>query len=260
MICSPVFNEGASGFDESERRICRYAFGMQLAYPFVMAGTRSRVVFSACDDLLDPIGFSKATGGGFLDRHASDERRTHDAAVCGRRGEQEGNPLSCPPLVLAGYVEHDVLPAIAPVAGQTVAKALGTFGQNEELYVGSLADDIPYLWSPGIGFGQQEIACHADADKLAGANFVAAVSTTLERIGKARLALTNYGGVDTALSVHVIHVAVVASLTDARAAMPRVPDVMHLYASFAVDARLMDSERLTPADERDGPEQYEDVD
>ena len=220
----------------------------QLAHPFVMAGTRSRVVFSARDNLLDSIGFSKATGGGFLDRYASDERRTHDAAVCGRRGEQEGNPLICPALVFAGYVEHDVLPAIAPVAGQTVAKALGTFGQNEELYVGSLADDIPYLWSPGIGFGQQEIACHADADKLAGANFVAAVSSALEGIGEARLAFSNHGGVDTALSVHVIHVAVVASLADARAAMPGVPDVMHLCASFAADVNPMDSERLTPDD------------
>ena len=213
-----------------------------------MAGACSRVVFTARDDLLDPIGPSKATGGGFLDRYASDERRTHDAAVCGRRGEQEGNPLICPALVFAGYVEHDVLPAIAPVAGQTVAKALGTFGQNEELYVGSLADDIPYLWSPGIGFGQQEIACHADADKLAGANFVAAVSSALEGIGEARLALANHGGVDAALAVHVIHVAVVAPLADARAAMPGVPDVMHLCASFAADVNPMDSERLTSDD------------
>ena len=127
---------------------------MQLAHPFVMAGTRSRVVFSACDDLLDPIGLSKAVGGGFFDRHASDKRRTHDAAVCGRRGEQERNPLICPALVFAGYVEHDVLPAIAPVAGKALAKTLGTFGQNEELYVGPLANDIPYFWSSGIGLGQ----------------------------------------------------------------------------------------------------------
>lgn len=225
-----------------------------------MAGACSRVVFSARDDLLDSIGFSKATGGGFFDRHASDKRRAHDAAVCCGRGEQEGNPLICPALVFAGNVEHDVMPAIAPVAGQTAAKTLGAFGQNEELYVGPLADDVPYLWPPGIGFGQQEIARHADANKLAGANFVAAVSAALEGIGKARLAFANHGGIDTALSVHVIHLAVIASLADARAAMPGVPDVVHLDASFAVDARLMDSERLTPADERDGPEQYEDVD
>ena len=248
VICSPVLNEGASGFDEGERRICRHTFSMQLAHPLVMAGACSRVVFSACDDLLDSIGLSQATGRGFLDRHASDKRRTHDAAVCGRRGEQEGNPLICPALVFTGYVKHDVMPAIAPVAGQTVAKTLGAFGQNEELYVGPLADDIPYFWSPGIGLGQQEVARHADTDKLAGANFVAAVSAALEGIGKARLAFANHGGVDTALSVHVIHVAVVASLADARAAMPGVPDVVHLCASFAADVNPMDPERLTPDD------------
>lgn len=213
-----------------------------------MAGTRSRVVFSACDDLLDSIGLSKAPGGGFFDRYTSDERRTHDAAVCCGRGEQEGNPLIRSALVFTGYVKHDVLPAIAPVAGQTVAKTLGAFGQNVKLYVGPLANDIPYFWSSGIGLGQQEVARHADADKLAGANFVATVSAALEGIGKARLAFANHGRVDTALPVHVIHVAVVASLADARAAMPGVPDVMHLCASFAADVNPMDPERLTPDD------------
>lgn len=250
MICSPVLNEGASGFDEGERRICRHAFSMQLAHPFVMAGTRSRVVFSACDDLLDSIGLSKAPGGGFFDRYASDERRTHDAAVYCGRGEQEGNPFICPALVFAGYVEHDVLPAIAPVPlGRTVAKNARDVWSGMKNFTSGLWRMMSHTSGrQGSALGNKKSLVMQIRISSAGANFVATVSAALEGIGKARLAFANHGRVDTALPVHVIHVAVVASLADARAAMPGVPDVMHLCASFAADVNPMDPERLTPDD------------
>ena len=49
----------------------------------------------------------------------------------------------------------------------------------------------------------------------------------LQGIVEARFILADNGGVYAALSVHVIHVAVIATFAYAGAAMPRVPYVVH---------------------------------
>ena len=84
---------------------------------------------------------SKAAGGGVLDRDRPDERRAHDAAVLSGRGKQDGDALVGAALVFAGHVQHDVVPAVAPVVRKARRKALGPLGEDEEPHVGSLSDE-----------------------------------------------------------------------------------------------------------------------
>ena len=161
-----------------------------------------------------------------LHGHGPDKRCAHDAAVLGGRGQQEGNPLVGAALVLAGDVQHDVVPAVAPVGRKTGGEALGPLGENVEPHVGAFADDSPGLVAPRVCFGHQEVRRHADADELAGADAVRPRARALHRIVKV-LGANDARPVDAAALVVVIHVAVVAALAHARAAVPGIPDVVH---------------------------------
>ena len=224
-----VFDETGAGLDEAEGGVGADAFVVKALHPFKMAGTCAVVVFAAADDLLD---LACGEGGRQADR--ADEGRAHDAFVLEGQIEQQRQAFVGTALVFAGDVEEDVVPAVAPVAGQAVGNALRALGEQVKDDVAALAHDGPGFVAPGVGLGQEEIRGHADADEFTGADFIVAVAIFGEGVAHIGGAIDTGAVVAGADTVEVVHVAMVAALTDFDAAVPRVPDIVHGAASFPV--------------------------
>lgn len=243
-----VLHEDAARLDEGERHTRALALALQRADPIKVARPTAVVVLAPADHLLDAV-LAQASGCGFLERGAADERRVHDAAMLCRRGEQEGDALVSATLVLAGHVEHDVLPAISPVGRQATGEAFRPFGEDEEPHVGTGTDDVPGLGAPRVRLGEQEVRGHADADELAGAYLGRAVARAPQGIVEV-LRAGDARRVDAAPFVVVEHVAVIAALACAPTAVPGVPDIVHDgcldHDAVAVVGLVLDDLRRVP--------------
>ncbi len=199
------------------------AFGPQLLDPLKMAGPAAAVIFPAADHLLDLSG-----GQIGLQADRADEGGAHDPLVLGGGVQQDGEPLVCPALVFTGDVQHDVFPPAAPVPGQACGHPLGPLGQQEKLHVGPLADDVPDILPPGVGLFQEKVGGHAYPDQLTALDLVAALPVPLEGVIKACLGPVDPGTVLVPQLVQKIHIAVLAAFAALDAAVPGVPDIVHL--------------------------------
>lgn len=227
MVVFAVFDKVGAGFNETESGIGGDAFVAEALHPFKMAGAGAVVIFAATDDLLDLAG---GKGGRQADR--ADEGRTHDAFVLERQLQQQGQAFVGAALVFAGDIKEDVVPTVAPVAGQAAGDALRTFGEQVEDDVAALAHDGPGFVAPRVCLGQKEVGGHADAEHFASANFVVAMAVFGEGVAHVGGAV-DPGAVSVATNaVKVVHVAVGAAFADFDAAVPWVPDVVHGGASF----------------------------
>lgn len=231
MVGTSVFDKDAARLDEREGDMRRDALATQGANPIEVAGARSAIILAAAYDLLYSI-WTEASRSSLLYGDRSDKRSAHDAAVLGGRGEQRGDALVGATLVFACDVQHDVVPAVVPVCRKTAGKALGPLGEDEEAHVGTLSDDVPCLLAPWIGLGYKEVRRHTDADQLAGPYPVRPGARPLQGVVEV-LGAHDLRGVQAAPLVVVIHVAVVAPLAHARAAVPGVPYVVHGLPPFA---------------------------
>lgn len=231
VVGASVFDKDAARLDEREGDMRRDALVSQGANPIEVAGARSAIVLAAAYDLLYSVR-TEASRSGVLYGDRSDKRSAHDAAVLGGRGEQGGDALVGATLVFACDVQHDVVPAVAPVCRKAAGKALGPLGEDEEAHVGTLSDDAPCLFAPWIGLGYKEVRRHADADQLAGPYSVRPGARPLQGVVEV-LGARDLRGVQAAPLVVVVHVAVVAPLAHARAAVPGVPYVVHGLPPFA---------------------------
>ena len=175
-----VFDEYGACFDEAEGGVGLDAFGAQALDPFKMAGACAVVVFAAADDLFD-----LACGEGIGQADGADEGGAHDAFVLEGQGEKMGQAFVGAALVFAGDVEKDVFPAVTPVGRQAVANALGAFGEEVKDHVRPGAHNVPGFGAPRVGFGQEEVGGHADADEFTGADFVVAAAVFGEGIAHA---------------------------------------------------------------------------
>jgi hypothetical protein len=67
-------------------------------------------------------------------------------------------------LVLARYVEEDIIPAIAPIFGQALSHTLGTLREKKKLHIATRLNDLPRLIAPRISLIEEEIRRHTHSD------------------------------------------------------------------------------------------------
>lgn len=213
-----LLNEHRTGLYEVECHLIFQALFAQAFHPFIVARTRPVVVLTSTQHFL-----YLTCPQILLCFYWSDERSRHKTLVLGRNVKQQGQSLVCSPLVLAGHVEHHVLIAIAPVVGQTLTNAAGSFGEQAEGHVRSLPDDAPSLRAPPVGFLQEEVGGESDVERHSCRYLISAGTVLLHRECKV-LRAEDAGGVDTTLSVEEVHVAVLTALAHLVATVPGIPD------------------------------------
>ena len=217
-----VLDEAPAGAAENKCDIVLLAFLPQQLYPFKIAGAGAVIVFAVADHALD------LSGAEILPQaDTPDKRRTHHALVLERQLQQNRDAFICAALILSRYVEKDILPAVAPIRRQTFCDPFGTLCQQEEYDIASCADDIPRIGTPRISLLEEEIRGHADADHLAAFDFILTGAFFLQRIVEAGFGAVDLRAVAAAHLVKKVHIAVVAALALADAAVPRIPDIMH---------------------------------
>lgn len=213
-----VLDEHRAGLDEVERDVVSAALVAQSLRPFVMAQPRTVVVLAAAEDLLELSGGEVAFG---IDR--ADERCRHEALVLGGDVEKDGQPLVSPRLVLSRDLKHDVLVSVVPIGRQMVADARRPLGKDAKYDIGTLSDHRPCLVAPGVRLLDEEVRGKPDQKFHAGRELEASVTPTLQRHVEVGVA-GHLRGVDAAHTVEEEHVAMLASLANLMAAMPRIPD------------------------------------
>ena len=135
-------------------------------------------------------------------------------------------PLVSHLLILTGYVEPDIFPAIAKIIRETVCHTLRSFGQQVEYDIGPSMHDVPGFSSPLVCLRQKEVRGHTDTYQFAGLDFVVAMAVLLQGIVEIVGAIDVGPGLPSLL-IKGIHIAVGTAGTDADAAMPGIPDIMH---------------------------------
>lgn len=74
---------------------------------------------------------------------------------------QYRNAFVCAALILAGDIEHHILPTVIPIPGQMAGDPLGTLCKQKELLIRALLDNCPRFVPPRTGFLQKEIRSYA---------------------------------------------------------------------------------------------------
>ena len=174
-VLAAIDDESRAGLDEGERHVVRAALPGKAVHPGKIARPWVLVVLAAANNLLKRCAIRlcpivEVSG----DTHWPNEGGAHDALVLGGRCQKNRDALVGSPLVFTSHVEHHILPSCAPIGRQTRGHALGALREDEELHVGSCADDAPDFLAPGIGLFDEEIRVHADADEFAVLHLVAA--------------------------------------------------------------------------------------
>lgn len=227
MVGASVLDKDAAGFDEAKAGVVAHTVLAQGLYPFKVAGTGAVVVFAAANDLLN-LPFCQIT----VDAHRPDKGGAHDAFVFKGQGMKNGNTLVGAALVFAGDIEKDILPAVAPIRWETLCHSLGAFGEEHEHHIRATAHHRPSLWTPRVGFFEEKVRGHADANVFATLDFEVAGAILLQGIAEAAFGLIDARAVLAAFAVEIIHVAVLAAFAGLDTAVPRVPNIMHVVASF----------------------------
>ena len=135
-------------------------------------------------------------------------------------------------LIFHGAADMDVLPAVAPVKGQTVPKPCNALGDEEKTQILPGPDHVPGPRPPAVGIFQQKIRSKAGIHRFTGRDFIVSLPVFLYGQGKFP-GLIHPAAVPAVLCVHAVHIAVTAAFADFMAAVPRVPSG-HGSSSFWV--------------------------
>lgn len=232
MISFSAFDETSAGFNKTESDVCADALVVKAFYPVIIQRAGTVVIFATGNDLFDLSALQV-----FFYVNGTDERCCHQAFVFEREAEEKRNSFISPLLIFAGNVEKDVFPAFVPIRRKTFSDSFGAFGQQEKNNVRPLAYDFPSFRPPDVGFFQKEVRCHADANLLAAFDFVGTVFVFLERVVEIAFYLINISSVGISLPIQKIHVTVLAAFAFFDAAMPGIPNIVHIFLTSPMDIR-----------------------
>jgi hypothetical protein len=144
-----------------------------------------------------------------------------------RELEENGYTFIGTTLIFTSHIKEDIVPTIAPIIGQTFAHAMRTLGEQKEFHIAANFHHLPSLSTPLIGFLNKKIGRHAHTYQFTAFDLVISVTIFLQWIVKRIFSAKDLAGVDAALLIKEIHVAMFAAFTDFCAAVPRVPNIVH---------------------------------
>ena len=219
-----AFDKAVSRAAKGEADVVAAAFLAELLHPFIAAGSCAAVVFTVAQHLLD-----LPCGEVLREADRADERRAHNPLVLKRQLQQQRYALIGAALVFTRDIEHHMLPTLlAPIGRQARCHAVRALGEQEKFHIGALPDDVPSLRAPVICLLQKEVACHANAQHLAAFDLVMPAFVLRERVAKARTRAVNVAAVLAMLCIEKEHIAIFAALAALHAAVPRVPNIVHM--------------------------------
>ena len=217
-----ILDKDRARLNKAEGYVIRLALLGEFFHPFEITGACSVIVLTTCNNLLD-----LSRGEVILDIYRPDKGGCHNALMLEWQLQKQRNSLVCTTLILARYVEEDIIPAIAPIFGQALPHTLGTLREKKKLHIATGFDYLPRLIAPHIGLIQEEVGRHAYTNQLATLNFQTAIAITLERIGKTPLRTKHFAAIHSSLAIEEIHIAVLATFANLLASVPRIPNIVH---------------------------------
>lgn len=219
-----ILDEYRSSFDEAEGDIVSEAFFPNLLHPSEITWSSSAIVLTTEDDLFDLPGAKV-----FLDRDFLKHRGEEKTLVTKRQGKKNRNSLVGTLLILAGDVHEDVLEG-SNIRRKAFLYAVCPFRQEIEHDIPSFLHDVEAVLPVWVCLFVEEIACHADTYHLTTFNPVISMSILHEGVIEVARDIEILSAL-LVEGIEIIHVAVEAAFAELLAAMPRVPDVMHVDSS-----------------------------
>jgi len=155
FVFSVVLDEMSSALAEFKGHILPDALFAQGKHPVVMHGSGIAVRFTACH-------YQFNTGQILLQIDGGDHGLADDVFMLYPKCCKNLQSFICPLLIFHGAADNHIVPAIAPIRGNTIHKPFDPLGQEKELAVLPLTNYIPAFHPPGIGILQQKVRGKAD--------------------------------------------------------------------------------------------------